>query len=287
MAIFNFRNNSNNGKEKKEHLGRMLTELEVASIVPNPNQPRKTFDDDSIAELAQSIKQVGLIQPLVVRKNGEIYELIAGERRLRAVRSLGFEKVTCILDNGMQDSDSALMAVIENLQREDLNFFEEAECYKALLEGLELTQDELAERLGKSQSFVANKLRMLKLSGTLREAINSYGLTERHARAILKLYDDADRLEIINKAGEEGLSVKETELLVEKRLNSLYDNKKAGAKPRPVIVRMVKDYRLFMNTVNSACDHLRSGGMDVNVEQTERDNGVDITIHVTQQEILK
>lgn len=275
MALFNF------GKEKKAEQGRQLTELPVASIVPNPNQPRKTFSDESIAELAQSIKQVGLIQPLVVRKNGDAYELIAGERRLRAARSLGLEKVTCIVDSSTQDSDSALMAVVENLQREDLNYFEEAECYKALLDGLGLTQENLAERLGKSQSFIANKLRMLKISMQVREVINTYGLSERHARAILKLKDDSDRLEIVVKAGAEGLSVKETERLVEKRLNALYDGKKEGAKPRPIILRMVKDYRLFMNSVNSACDHLRSGGMNVDVEQAEREDGIDIFIHVT------
>lgn len=277
MALFNFI------KEKKEDQGRQLTELPVASIVPNPNQPRKTFDDESIAELAQSIQQVGLIQPLVVRRNGDTYELIAGERRLRAVRSLGLERVSCIVDSGMQDSDSALMAVIENLQREDLNYFEEAECYKALLDGLDLTQENLAERLGKSQSFIANKLRMLKLSQPVREAINAYGLSERHARSILKLKDDSDRLDIVVKAGEDGLSVKDTERLVEKRLNALFDGKKEGARPRPVILRMVKDYRMFMNTVNSACDHLRSGGMNVDVEQSDREDGVDIVIHVTSE----
>lgn len=285
MALFDFLNKDN--KDKKNESGRQLTELSVSLIVPNPNQPRKTFDDESIAELAQSIKQVGLIQPLVVRKNGDTFELIAGERRLRAVRSLGMEKVPCILDNDMQDDESALMAVIENLQREDLNFFEEAECYKALIEGLSLTQEELALRLGKSQSFIANKLRVLKISPEIREVINSYNLSERHARAVLKLNFDADRLEIIKKAGEENLSVKEVEMLVEKRLNTLYDSKKAGAKPRPVIVRMVKDYRLFMNTLNTACDHLRSGGSDVVVEKNERENGMDITIRITQQEVIR
>lgn len=223
-----------------------------------------------------------MIQPLVVRKNGETYELIAGERRLRALRSLGAEKALCIVDNSAVDADSALMAVVENLQREDLNYFEEAECYKALLDELKLTQEELASRLGKSQSFIANKLRILKLSPEVREAVGLYGLSERHARAVLRLSDDADKLAIIKKAGEDGLSVKDTERLVEKKLNSLFDSKKDGAKPRPVIMRIVKDYRMFMNTVNSACEYLRSGGMNVDVSQSDRADGVDITIHVTQ-----
>lgn len=265
----------------------MLEELPVAAIVPNPAQPRKTFDDESISELAQSIVQVGLIQPLVVRKNGSTYELISGERRLRAVRSLGMQKVLCIVDKQTQDADSALMAVIENLQREDLNYFEESECYKTLLDELHLTQEELAVRIGKSQSFVANKLRLLKLEPEAQEAIKRYGLSERHARAVLKLNTPEDRLDIITRAGEGKLSVNETERIVEKTLNEQFDKKRSGAKPRPVIVRLVKDYRVFMNTVNMACDQLRSGGVDVEVEQADREDGVDITIHVTKPETAR
>ena len=281
MPLFDFK------KEKKTELGRSLEELPVAVIVPNPAQPRKTFDDESIAELAQSIRQVGLIQPLVVRKNGGVYELISGERRLRAIRSLGIKKVLCIVDRQTQDADSALMAVIENLQREDLNCFEEAECYKTLIDELGLTQEELAVRIGKSQSFVANKLRLLKLSAEARAAIDSFGLSERHARAVLRLDDPDDRMTAVKKAGEGRLSVTETERLVEKLLSENFDRKKAGAKPRPVIIRLVKDYRVFMNTINTACDQLRSGGVDVSVEQLDRDDGVDITIRVTKPETVR
>ena len=230
MALFDFLKDKKSGTAGAQpaEAKRQLVELALDSIVPNPAQPRKTFDDESISELAQSIRQVGLIQPLVVRKNGETYELIAGERRLRALRSLGSEKALCIVDNSAVDADSALMAVVENLQREDLNYFAEAECYKALLDELKLTQEELASRLGKSQSFIANKLRILKLSPEVREAVGLYGLSERHARAVLRLSDDADKLAIIKKAGEDGLSVKDTERLVEKKLNSLFDSKKDG-----------------------------------------------------------
>ncbi len=134
MALFDFLKDKKSGTAgaQSAEAKRQLVELALDSIVPNPAQPRKTFDDESISELAQSIRQVGLIQPLVVRKNGETYELIAGERRLRALRSLGSEKALCIVDNSAVDADSALMAVVENLQREDLKYLEEAECYKAL-----------------------------------------------------------------------------------------------------------------------------------------------------------
>ncbi len=281
MALFNFKKDMSKHEVKQEPKKR-LEEVPVALIIPNPNQPRQTFDEESIAELAASISQVGLIQPLVVRRVGDTYELIAGERRLRAVRSLGMEKVQCIVDGELDDEDSALMAIVENLQREDLHFFEEAESYAALLQKLNITQDELALRIGKSQSFIANKLRMLRLSPAVREAVVNTGLTERHTRALLKLNTDDERQTVINKVAENSLSVKDTEKLVESMLNSAFDNKKDGARPRPRIIRIFKDYKLFVNTVNTACDQLRESGLNVQVEQTEHDDGVDIIIKVSQ-----
>ena len=275
MALFDFL------KDKKPGSDRSLEEIPAALIVPNPAQPRKTFDEESIAELARSIEQVGLIQPIVVRKNGAVYELISGERRLRAIRSLGMEKVPCIVDRQSQDADSALMAVIENLQREDLDFFEESECYRTLLSELGLTQEQLAERLGKSQSFIANKLRLLKLEPEVRAAITRGGLSERHARAVLKLDSAEDRLELVSRAGKGKLSVQETERLAERMLDEMYQKRRGGAKPRPVLIRLVKDYRVFMNTINQACDQLRSGGVQAETEQIDRDDGIDIVIHIT------
>ncbi|MBQ1684734.1 MAG: ParB/RepB/Spo0J family partition protein [Clostridia bacterium] len=265
-------------KDKKTEQSRALEELPVDSIVPNPAQPRKTFDEESIEELARSIEQVGLIQPIVVRRSGSVYELISGERRLRAIKKIGAEKVQCIVERGTEDADSALMAVIENLQREDLNFFEESECYRALIDELGVTQEVLAERIGKSQSFVANKLRLLKLTAEERAAVRRFGLSERHARALLKLDPGKERLAVIERAGENRLSVQETERLVEKTLTEAADGRRG--KPRPVIIRLVKDYRVFMNTINSACDQLRSGGVKVDVEQKDNENGVEITIRV-------
>lgn len=279
MAFFGFKKDIAPHKPER---GKRLEDVPVALIVPNPHQPRQTFDDESIAELAASIKQVGLIQPLVVRKVGSSYELIAGERRLRAVKTLGYEKVQCIVDGELDDEDSALMAIVENLQREDLHYFEEAESYAALLQKLHITQDELAERIGKSQSFIANKLRMLRLSPDIRDAIVLNGLTERHTRALLRLNTDEERYEAIRKIAADSLSVKDTEKLVEKMLNAAFDGKQQGAKPRPKIIRIFKDYKLFVNTVNSACNQLRESGLNVEVEQTEHDGGVDIVIKVSQ-----
>lgn len=278
MPVFDFIRNSDGAKGSKR-----LVEVNVASIHPNPYQPRATFDEESIAELAQSIQQVGLLQPLLVRKVDDGYELVAGERRLRAVTSLGMEKVACIVQQDIEDESSAMMALIENLQREDLHYLEEAQCYQKLLETYGLTQEELANRLGKSQSSIANKLRLLKLSDEVKAAMTEKWLSERHARALLKLTDDKQRLDAVEKIAEKGLSVKETEQMVEKTLNKAYDEKQDGAKPRPKLMRIVRDYRLFMNTINQAVNQLRESGMTVEVEQSDRADGVDIKISVTRK----
>ena len=278
MPVFDFIRNSDGAKGSKR-----LVEVNVASIHPNPYQPRATFDEESIAELAQSIQQVGLLQPLLVRKVDDGYELVAGERRLRAVTSLGMEKVACIVQQDIEDESSAMMALIENLQREDLHYLEEAQCYQKLLETYGLTQEELANRLGKSQSSIANKLRLLKLSDEVKAAMTEKRLSERHARALLKLTDDKQRLHAVERIAEKGLSVKETEQMVEKTLNKAYDEKQDGAKPRPKLMRIVRDYRLFMNTINQAVNQLRESGMTVEVEQSDRADGVDIKISVTRK----
>ena len=278
MPVFDFIRNSDGAKGSKR-----LVEVNVASIHPNPYQPRATFDEESIAELAQSIQQVGLLQPLLVRKVDDGYELVAGERRLRAVTSLGMEKVACIVQQDIEDESSAMMALIENLQREDLHYLEEAQCYQKLLETYGLTQEELANRLGKSQSSIANKLRLLKLSDEVKAAMTEKRLSERHARALLKLTDDKQRLDAVKRIAEKGLSVKETEQMVEKTLNKAYDEKQDGAKPRPKLMRIVRDYRLIMNTINQAVNQLRESGMTVEVEQSDRADGVDIKISVTRK----
>ena len=252
-----------------------LRDVPVSLIRPNPDQPRRSFDERSIAELAASIKQVGLIQPLVVRRSGGGYELIAGERRLRAVKSLGMTQVRCMIENGIADADLPVMAVVENLQREDLGFFEEAEHYAALIERFGLTQEELGRKIGKSQSYIANKLRLLKLPEELRGAIAEAGLTERHARAFIRLDSDALRREAIERAAAGRLSVKETERLVD-RLSA-----KKGAAKRPRMIRLFRDYRIFINTVDAACGQLRESGLAVTSETRDVEFGIEIKITVS------
>lgn len=270
MPLFSF---------KRENVQELtLEELPVRSIVPNPNQPRRTFDEDSIMELAASIEQVGLLQPLLVRRAGGVYELIAGERRLRAVMRLGHSTVKCLVDPGVDEASSAIMAVVENLQRQDLHFFEEAECYAALLEKLGITQDELAARIGKSQSFIANKLRVLRLPPQTRKRIIGAGLSERHARALLRLRTDDEREAAAEHIAAKGLSVKETEKYVDSLLQA-----RAAIKPRPRMIRIFRDYRLFLNTISAACEQLRESGLGVSFDQNELEGGVEILIRVTQK----
>lgn len=275
MPVFDFFKNTSKAEDKR------YDEIDVDLIVPNPNQPRTLFDDTALDELAQSIQQVGLIQPLLVRKVGDHYELVAGERRLRAVKSLGFIKVPCIVQSSMDAEESALMAIIENLQRENLGYMEEAQFYAAMLEKYSLTQEQLAMRLGKSQSCIANKLRLLKLPESVSQAVTEAGLSERHAREIIRLKDEKAQLEVIDVIRERNMSVKEAERYISKQLDDMYDSGKSGTRPRPVIMRVMKDYRLFMNTINEAVDLLRGAGLDVAITQTDRENGVDIAISVT------
>ncbi|MBO4562879.1 MAG: ParB/RepB/Spo0J family partition protein [Clostridia bacterium] len=275
MSILNERRS--NGREHRS--GECLAELPVRLIVPNPDQPRRTFDEAGIAELAKSIEHVGLIQPLIVRRAGRGYELIAGERRLRAVKMLGYKTVACIVDSSSNEDDSALRAMVENLQREDLHFFEEAECFAALLNRLGATQEELGSRIGKSQSYIANKLRLLKLSQAVRSIVAEKGLTERHARALLRLRSEMERIEAAERMASEAMTIKEAERLVDSMLS---DTRRASRRS-PKMIRIFRDYRVFINTVASACDQLRESGLVVDFDQKDKENGVELSISITQQ----
>ncbi|MBR3843722.1 MAG: ParB/RepB/Spo0J family partition protein [Christensenellaceae bacterium] len=199
-----------------------LMQIPIGSIRTNPYQPRKSFSDEALHELSASIRRYGLLQPITVRRIRNGYELIAGERRLRASKLAGLHMISCIVIPQLADQDSAMLAMIENLQRENLNFFEEAEGYQNLIKKNGLTQEELARRLSKNQSTIANKLRILRLPKSVRERILHHALTERHARALLRLHDEKAQLSMIDKIVRDGLSVKATEILVEKELLRLY-----------------------------------------------------------------
>lgn len=265
------------GIDRARDSGARIFDVPIRLIAPNPDQPRRSFDEAGIIELASSIKQVGLIQPLVVRRRGREFVLIAGERRLRALKSLGCETARCIIDDPADEGDPALMAIVENLQREDLHYLEEAECFASLIRDLGLTQEELGKRIGKSQSYVANKLRLLRLPPEVRSRIAAARLTERHARELMKLEKSGALASALETVIAKGLSVNETERLVEK----LLADSAPAFKRRPRMIRVFRDYKVFINTVASACDQLRESGLSVTSSSRDVDNGVEILIRVS------
>lgn len=228
-------------------MGKEILHISVEDIVPNIYQPRKYFDEESLKELSYSIINHGIIQPLTVRKIGDIYELVAGERRLRAAKLAHLKDVPCTVVD-ITEKESAEIALLENLQREDLNFIEEAEAYYNLIQDHNFTQEQLAERMGKKQSTIANKLRLLKLSGKVREICLENNLTERHARALLSLPEEKLQLKIMRAVIKKSLNVKKTEELVNKELlkiageelNTKGKKKILGSFPTKIYVNSIK-----------------------------------------------
>ena len=258
------------GTPPKRDLGRSLFLLSVDSIQPNPDQPRREFGREELQELTLSIAQVGLIQPLTVRPSQGGYELISGERRLRACQLLGLKEVPCIVEQ-VSPEKSALMALIENVQRADLSFWEEAEGYRRLLAVYGLSREELCRRIGKSPAFLSNKLRLLKLSPAVRQAAEQGRLSERHARAMLALEEEGAQLSLVERIVREGWSVRQTESFVEK----------AAPKPKPLrVLRLTKDCRLFLNGLATLLDQLRQAGMGAEMQTEKRPDGLDVTIRV-------
>lgn len=254
----------------KKDLDRSLFVLPIGSIVPNPDQPRRTFLQKDLQELMISIAQVGLIQPLTVRPGSGGYELICGERRLRACQLLGLTEVPCIIETA-SPRQRALMAMAENVQRAELSFWEEAEGYQRLLNVYGLSQEELCRRMGKSPSFLSNRLRLLRLSQRVRQAAVEAGLSERHARCLLSLNDEEDQLALIEKIAREGWSVRQTESYL----------KRSAPAPRPLrVLRLNKDCRLFLNGLTALMDQLRQAGLTATMTTDRQGDNLDIHIHI-------
>ncbi len=252
--------------------------LPIEKIRPNPYQPRKYFNRGALEELAASISEYGVIQPVTVRKmGGAFFELVAGERRLRASELAGLTTIPAIILN-VSDNDSAFLAFIENLQRQNLNFIEEAEGYKNLMEDYDLTQEELAARLSKSQSTIANKLRLLKLSETARRLILENNLTERHARAVLKIPDEEGRIAIIERIIREDLTVKRTEELVAETMEKMMEKQTEKLEQREK--RFITDIRLFTNSIRQSVEIIRKSGMEVFYENKQEGDGCEILIKI-------
>lgn len=247
--------------------------ISVDQISRNPNQPRKVFDEEALSELARSIKTFGVITPLTVRKSERGYELIAGERRLRAAKLAGLSAVPCYIANA-DEEESSFMAVVENLQRRDLDFFEEAVSLRCLVEKYGFTQAQVAEKIGKTQSAVANKIRLLKLSSDAMETVRTSGLSERHARALLKVPDEKQ-----NDAAREMVRQKMTVDQSEKYIEKLLSDKKAKVRKDFIFI---KDVRIFLNTLARAAETMRRSGVDVKIKREEDAAGTVVTVTIPQ-----
>ena len=247
--------------------------LPLSSIRPNPAQPRTIFDAQGLQELAASIRQYGVLQPLTVRKKAGFFELVAGERRLRAAGLAGLCEVPCLLVS-VDDQDAGLLALVENLQRRDLDYLEQAEGLQRLMQEYHLTQEQAARRLGKSQPAVANKLRLLRLSSPVRAALRASGLSERHARALLRLEDETAQLRAIRLIAENDWTVARTERYVDEQLSA--------AKGKARLSRFVlRDMRLFLNGINHQLDLIRAAGLNPQTEQEETERELVLTIRIS------
>ena len=253
-----------------------VVKVPIELIFPNPYQPRKTFDDAALADLASSIRQYGVLQPLLVApaEDGR-YLLIAGERRLRASRLAELTEVPVIISE-YSSQQIAEIALIENLQREDLHFLEEAEGYEQLMDEFHLTQEAMAARVGKKQSTIANKLRLLRLSGEVRKLLVEKELSERHARALLKLDDDAKRMEALQVIIARGYSVRQTDEYIAK----LIAEKQQKKKKRLVIVN---DVRIYLNSIKQVVNAIKEVGIPCNMEQTVEGDEVVVSLRIKNQ----
>lgn len=255
-----------------------VTQIDIDLIKSNPFQPRKTFDPFQLEELAKSIKEYGVIQPIIVRKAEKHYELVAGERRLKASKSIGLKKIPAIIRE-LTDREIAELALIENLQREDLNYFEEAQGYRKLMQEFNLTQDEIAKRVGKSQSTIANKLRILKLPQEVINQVSTDIITERHARALLKLPDEKTQITVLKEIYDNELNVRETDLLVEEYLfqkKNEEDTRERGKK----IVRIFKDLRIYLNTIRNAVNTIKEAGLNIKMTEREHEDYIEVNIKI-------
>lgn len=257
----------------KEKVVNKVIDIDIEKIEANPYQPRTVFGDD-INELAESIKLNGLLQPLTVKAEGEKYVLIAGERRLRALKVLGYTTAPCIILD-VTDRNSAVLALVENIQRKDLHFFDEAEALSKLLDFYGMTQEDAAIRLGKTQSTIANKLRLLKLSDNIRNKIRCYGLTERHARALLKLQSENLQLEVIESVCSKRLNVEQTERLVAAIIDR--ENERESIRRRS---GAFKDIRLFVNTINKAVEMMKAAGINADSQKIKENGYIEYIVRI-------
>lgn len=251
-----------------------ITFVPTEKLLPNPHQPRHQFKSEEMLSLANSIKENGILQPLLIRRmnNSDYCEIIAGERRLRGAILAGIEKVPCI-EVDCDSERSAVISILENVQREDLSFFEEASAIGQLITVFSMSQQEVAKFLGKSQSALSNKLRLLKLPVDVRYYIEKEGLTERHARALLQIENEKDIWKVLNTIKERGLNVSQTESYIA----TLYAKPKRQKRESKAVY---KDFRIFVNTVNRAIKTMQDSGIDAVSDKTETDEYIEFRVKI-------
>lgn len=257
---------------------REVINIGVEEIRGNPYQPRQAIDELELRDLAQSIQEYGVIQPIIVRKMKEGYQLVAGERRLKACMMAGWKEVPAIVCD-MGEEEAAAVSLIENLQRKELNFLEEARAYARLIGEFGLTQEELARRVGKSQAAIANKLRLLRLPGEVQDLLRQGGVSERHARALLKLDSVEEQVEVVRKIIEKELTVKEAEALIDKIRQGISREIKGGEKRRSLSM-FIRDARIYVNTIRETVYRAREAGVNMVLLETEREDEYELVIRV-------
>ena len=261
-------------EQKTEFLSSRVRYIPINDIRPNPQQPRRRFDQDGLRELSESIAAYGILQPLTVRAQNGGYELVAGERRWRAARMAGLRQVPCLLAR-VDEEDAALLALIENLQRRDLDYMEEASAIARLLRRYGLSQQQAAEKLGRSQSAVANKLRLLRLEEPVVDALHRYGLTERHARALLRLEDGEQRLAAAEHMGKRGMNVAAAEAYIEQLIA-----RSQTTPPKRRSTYVIKDVRLFLNSVERGIRLMRGAGVGAKVARQDTEEEICLTVRI-------
>ncbi|MFB7138443.1 nucleoid occlusion protein [Gottfriedia sp. NPDC056225] len=275
--LFGLSEKENDDVQDSASSNEVIRQIPVSEIVPNQYQPRTFFDDEKIKELALTIRTHGIIQPIVVREiRPKFYEIIAGERRFRAVSSLGWATIPAIVKT-FNDTETASVALIENLQREELSPFEEAVAYQKLIDLHNLTQEALAQRLGKGQSTVANKLRLLKLPGEIQQALLDKSITERHARALIPLKLPQLQITLLQEIIEKQLNVKQTEDRVVMLLTETTEKK---PKAKRKFKAISKDIRIAMNTIRESLQMVTKTGMNIDSLEEEHDEYYQITIKI-------
>ncbi len=268
-----------------EQMTKQIVYVPIGNVITNPFQPRKSFDTDSLQELADSIKEFGILQPLlVVALEDEQYLLIAGERRLRAAYIAQLDKIPVLLGN-YSSQEVAEIAMIENLQREDLHFLDEAEGYELIMREFNITQEALAKRVGKKQSTIANKLRTLKLDKDIREKLRENSLTERHARAMLKIEKSENQMMVLQAIIDNELNVRQTEELVDGFLNQENVEHSLSNMPEPVEklgkrTKIIRDVRIFINSVKKVVDDIKKSGVKVKLDQKQTADEIVLTMKI-------